>query len=238
MDVLFSFPTLVLAVAISAMLGRGWTTRWSPSRWSMSLSSAALPRPRYGRAGARAVGGDRPRAGSGRVIVRHILPNVLAPLIVQASVVLAFAILMEASLSYVCLGPVVSPGTMLNEGERIFETRWMSIFRIGDHVAVSGVQPRPRFRRHVLPKPPGRREVARSSSRYGSVGVRADRSCRGARSKDWAAMGEMQTRCSWRSHRGSIMARPKCCVSRSWKADVLISGAVRDPSSRVRLEDL
>ena len=42
MDVLFSFPTLVLAVAISAMLVRGWTTRWWPlSRWSTSLSSAA-----------------------------------------------------------------------------------------------------------------------------------------------------------------------------------------------------
>ena len=71
-------------------------------------------------------------AGSGRVIVRHILPNVLAPLIVQASVALAFAILTEASLSYVGLGtqpPDPSWGTMLNEGRTYLETApWMSIF--------------------------------------------------------------------------------------------------------------
>ena len=70
--------------------------------------------------------------GSLRIIFRHILPNVLAPLIVQASVSLAFAILIEASLSYVGLGtqpPDPSWGTMLNEGRTYLETApWMSIF--------------------------------------------------------------------------------------------------------------
>ena len=63
---------------------------------------------------------------------RHILPNVLAPLIVQTSVSLAFAILIEASLSYLGLGtqpPDPSWGTMLNEGRTYLETApWMSIF--------------------------------------------------------------------------------------------------------------
>ena len=49
-------------------------------------------------------------AGWPRVVFRHILPNVLAPLIVQASVSLAFAILIEASLSYLGLGhPAARP---------------------------------------------------------------------------------------------------------------------------------
>ena len=62
----------------------------------------------------------------------HILPNVLAPLIVQASVSLAYAILTEAALSYLGLGtqpPAPSWGTMLNEGRTYLETApWMSIF--------------------------------------------------------------------------------------------------------------
>jgi hypothetical protein len=71
-------------------------------------------------------------AGWPRVVFRHILPNVLAPLIVQASVSLAFAILIQASLSYLGLGtqpPDPSWGTMLNEGRTYLETApWMSIF--------------------------------------------------------------------------------------------------------------
>lgn len=70
--------------------------------------------------------------GTFRVVFRHILPNVLAPLIVQASVSLAFAILAEASLSYLGLGtqpPDPSWGTMLNEGRTYLETApWMSVF--------------------------------------------------------------------------------------------------------------
>ena len=71
-------------------------------------------------------------AGAFRVVFRHILPNVLAPLIVQASVSLAYAILTEAALSYLGLGtqpPAPSWGTMLNEGRTYLETApWMSVF--------------------------------------------------------------------------------------------------------------
>src|SRR6266567_3771641 len=71
-------------------------------------------------------------AGASRIVLRHILPNIAAPLIVQASVSLAYAILTEASLSYLGLGtqpPDPSWGTMLNEGRTYLETApWMSIF--------------------------------------------------------------------------------------------------------------
>jgi len=134
MDVLFSFPTLVLAIAIAAMLGPGLN--------NAALAIAFVYIPLFSRVARGPVIAERSKehvaaavglgAGAGRVILRHILPNVLAPLIVQASVSLAFAILTEASLSYLGLGtqpPDPSWGTMLNEGRTYLETApWMSIF--------------------------------------------------------------------------------------------------------------
>jgi len=134
MDVLFSFPTLILAIAIAAMLGPGLN--------NAVLAIAVVYAPLFSRVARGPVIAERAKehvlaalglgAGAPRVIVRHILPNVLAPLIVQASVSLAFAILTEASLSYLGLGtqpPDPSWGTMLNEGRTYLETApWMSVF--------------------------------------------------------------------------------------------------------------
>jgi peptide/nickel transport system permease protein len=134
MDVLFSFPTLILAIGISAMLGPGLN--------NAALAIAVVYVPLFSRVARGPVIAEREKdhvaaaqglgAGWPRVVFRHILPNVLAPLIVQASVSLAFAILIEASLSYLGLGtqpPDPSWGTMLNEGRTYVETApWMSIF--------------------------------------------------------------------------------------------------------------
>jgi peptide/nickel transport system permease protein len=134
MDVLFSFPTLILAIGISAMLGPGLN--------NAALAIAVVYVPLFSRVARGPVIAEREKdhvaaaqglgAGWPRIIFRHILPNVLAPLIVQASVSLAFAILIEASLSYLGLGtqpPDPSWGTMLNEGRTYLETApWMSIF--------------------------------------------------------------------------------------------------------------
>jgi len=134
MDVLFSFPTLVLAIAIAAMLGPGLD--------NAVLAIAVVYAPLFSRVARGPVIAERAKehvlaalglgAGTLRVVVRHILPNVLAPLIVQASVSLAFAILTEAALSYLGLGtqpPDPSWGTMLNEGRTYLETApWMSVF--------------------------------------------------------------------------------------------------------------
>jgi len=134
MDILFSFPTLVLAIAIAAMMGPGLNNAvlaiavvYVPLFCRVARGPVIAERAKEHVAAAIALGG-----GSLRIIFRHILPNVLAPLIVQASVSLAFAILIEASLSYVGLGtqpPDPSWGTMLNEGRTYLETApWMSIF--------------------------------------------------------------------------------------------------------------
>jgi peptide/nickel transport system permease protein len=134
MDVLFSFPTLILAIGIAAMLGPGLN--------NAALAIAVVYVPLFSRVARGPVIAEREKdhvaaaqglgAGWPRIIFRHILPNVLAPLIVQASVSLAFAILIEASLSYLGLGtqpPDPSWGTMLNEGRTYLETApWMSIF--------------------------------------------------------------------------------------------------------------
>jgi len=134
MDVLFSFPTLILAIGIAAMLGPGLN--------NAALAIAVVYAPLFSRVARGPVIAEREKdhvvaahglgAGWPRIVFRHILPNVLAPLIVQASVSLAFAILIEASLSYLGLGtqpPDPSWGTMLNEGRTYLETApWMSIF--------------------------------------------------------------------------------------------------------------
>jgi peptide/nickel transport system permease protein len=134
MDVLFSFPTLILAIGIAAMLGPGLD--------NAALAIAVVYAPLFSRVARGPVIAEREKeyvfaalglgAGSLRVVFRHILPNVLAPLIVQASVSLAYAILTEAALSYLGLGtqpPAPSWGTMLNEGRTYLETApWMSIF--------------------------------------------------------------------------------------------------------------
>jgi peptide/nickel transport system permease protein len=134
MDVLFSFPTLILAIAIAAMLGPGLN--------NAALAIAVVYVPLFSRVARGPVIAEREKdhvaaaqglgAGWPRIVFRHILPNVLAPLIVQASVSLAFAILIEASLSYLGLSaqpPTPSWGNMLNEGRTYLETApWISVF--------------------------------------------------------------------------------------------------------------
>src|SRR5256885_3952302 len=134
MDIVFSFPTLILAIGIAAMLGPGLD--------NAALAIAVVYAPLFSRVARGPVIVEREKeyvfaalglgAGSFRVVVRHILPNVVAPLIVQVSVSLAYAILTEAALSYLGLGtqpPAPSWGTMLNEGRTYLETApWMSVF--------------------------------------------------------------------------------------------------------------
>ena len=134
MDVFFSFPVLLLAIAIAAMLG--------PGVRNAALAIAVVYTPLFARVvrapviserhrdyvdAARVIGASHPA-----IITRHILPNVVSPIIVQASSALSAAILIEAALSYIGLGtqpPAPSWGTMLSEGRTFLETApWMSIF--------------------------------------------------------------------------------------------------------------
>jgi peptide/nickel transport system permease protein len=76
---------------------------------------------------ARAVG------GSGlRIAVRHVLPNMLPPLLIQSSITVAAAIIAEASLSFLGLGqqpPAPSWGSMLNAAQRyLSQAPWMALY--------------------------------------------------------------------------------------------------------------
>jgi len=134
MDVLFSFPALLLAIAVAAMLG--------PGVRNAALAIAVVYTPLFARVVRGPVISERHRdyvqaarvigASHMAIIYRHILPNVVSPIIIQVSAALSAAILIEAALSYVGLGtqpPAPSWGTMLSEGRTFLETApWMSIF--------------------------------------------------------------------------------------------------------------
>ncbi|WP_227247285.1 ABC transporter permease [Paraburkholderia caribensis] len=133
-DALLSIPFLILAIALSAFLGPSLTNAMA------AIGISAMPRfirLTRGQAisvkaeeyveGARAIGLDH-----ARIILRYILPNVLPPIIVQASLTVASAIIAEASLSFLGLGqlpPSPSWGSMLNTAKDfVSQAPWMSIF--------------------------------------------------------------------------------------------------------------
>ena len=133
-DVLMAFPALLLALALIVVLGRGvensilaigvvYMTTTSRIVYGVSLRLKAATWVDA----AFAIG-----AGTGRIIFRHILPNLMSPLFVQASFVFAFAQLQAASLDFLGLGvPPETPtwGNMLSES-RIYITRapWLLLF--------------------------------------------------------------------------------------------------------------
>jgi len=133
MDALLAFPTLVLALAITAALG--------PSLTNVMIAVGIVGIPGYARLVRGQVLSVRERefieaartigVSDLRIMWRHILPNVTAPLIVQASLGVAFAILSEASLSFLGLGvqpPTPSWGAMLSFGkDYLNHAPWMAI---------------------------------------------------------------------------------------------------------------
>jgi peptide/nickel transport system permease protein len=123
MDVLFALPALVLAIAITAVLG--------PSLTNVMLAIGIVYAPTFARVArgptlavaqlpyieaARAIGASTPA-----ILVRHVVPNISAPLLVQTTVSLSTAILTEAALSFLGLGtqpPIPSWGLMLSDARQ------------------------------------------------------------------------------------------------------------------------
>jgi peptide/nickel transport system permease protein len=133
-DSMLAVPFLILAIALSAFLG--------PSLGNAMIAIGVSAMPvfiRLTRAqvmavkvedyieAARAVGNPH-----WRIALRHILPNVLPPLIVQASLSIAAAIIAEASLSFLGLGqqpPAPSWGSMLNTAKNYMDNApWMAVW--------------------------------------------------------------------------------------------------------------
>ncbi len=134
MDLILSFPAIVLALAIVSVLGPGLPNVMAaiafvnvPVFARLARGQTLTLREREYVLAARAVG-QRDVA----IIARHILPNASAPLIVQGSLAIAFAILAEASLSFLGLGvqpPRPAWGSMLSLGRGYTEMApWLAIF--------------------------------------------------------------------------------------------------------------
>lgn len=134
MDMLFAFPVMLLAIGIVAMLGPGGgTTAAAIAVVYTPLFARFLRAPALVLAesdfveSARAVG-----ASDLRIIFRHVLPNLASVVLVQTSLMLSAAILVEASLSFLGLGtqpPRPSLGMMLAEGRNfLMLSPWSAIF--------------------------------------------------------------------------------------------------------------
>lgn len=118
-DAMLSFPFLVLALAIAAVLGTGLAKAmiaigivFTPQFMRLARGQVLSEREQNYVEAARGLG-----AGDVRIIRRHILPNILSPVFVQASLATAAAITAEAALSFLGLGtqpPTPSWGSMLN----------------------------------------------------------------------------------------------------------------------------
>lgn len=128
-DIFFAFPALILAMAIAAALG--------PNLRNALIAIAAVTWPVYARLirgqvlslkerefvlAARATGVPR-----WRIILRHLLPNALAPLLVQSTFDLGAAITAVAGLSFIGFGaqpPTPEWGVMISEGRNYLATQW------------------------------------------------------------------------------------------------------------------
>jgi peptide/nickel transport system permease protein len=121
MDAVLSFPPLVLALALGAVLGAGLTgvlialgVVYTPTFARLMRGQVLAVMARDYVDAARALG-----APGWRIAWHHVLPNAATPIVVQASLSVAFAILAEAALSFLGLGiqpPQASWGSMINAG--------------------------------------------------------------------------------------------------------------------------
>jgi peptide/nickel transport system permease protein len=129
LDILSAIPSILLAIAITSVLG--------PSLRNLTIAISISSLPHYARIVRAAVLGIKEQefieaaratgSGDARILFRHILPNSLAPIIVQATVGLGGAILSCAALSFIGLGiqpPLPEWGTMLSSGREYIRLYW------------------------------------------------------------------------------------------------------------------
>ena len=133
-DAMLAIPFLILAIALAAFLGPNLTNAMIAIGVSQTPVFTRLTRGQVLAVkhedfvdAARAVGNPHRR-----ILLRHILPNVLAPILVQATLAVAGAIIAEASLSFLGLGqqpPAPSWGSMLNTATRFLsQAPWMALW--------------------------------------------------------------------------------------------------------------
>ena len=134
MDVFFAFPPILLAIGIAAVLGAGPGTAvaaiavvYAPLFFRVVRGSVLAESAQTYVEAAVALG-----LGRLGVLFRHVLPNVVSPIVIQTAVCLSYGILIESALSYLGIGvqpPTPSWGTILNEGKEFLALApWVSLF--------------------------------------------------------------------------------------------------------------
>jgi peptide/nickel transport system permease protein len=133
-DALLAFPGILTGIAVVTVLG--------PGAVNAAIALAIVNIPEFSRLTRACVLREREReyvlAGrcvggrDGRIISRHLLPNCLAPILVQLSLSMGFAVLLEAALSFLGLGtqaPEPSWGSMLNDSRTYLrQAPWYGVF--------------------------------------------------------------------------------------------------------------
>jgi len=133
-DVFLAFPGLILAMAIAAALGRNLINLtialivvWWPSYARLIRGVALSEREKLYVEAAKAIG-----AKNARIVFRHILPNVIYPLLVNATLDLGSVILTAAGLSFIGFGAgagIAEWGRMISDGRNyLFQAPWMATF--------------------------------------------------------------------------------------------------------------
>jgi peptide/nickel transport system permease protein len=133
-DAMLACPFLILAIALAAFLGPSLTNAMiaigitaTPIFVRLTRGQVLATKVEDYVEAARAVGNPPLR-----IALRHVLPNILAPIMVQATLAIAAAIIAEASLSFLGLGqqpPAPSWGSMLNSAQRFLsQAPWMAVW--------------------------------------------------------------------------------------------------------------
>ena len=132
-DITLAFPSIVLALAIAAVLGPSITNAliamvlvWWPEYARLMRSQVLSVKNNEYVMAAVALGGSR-----SRVLLRHVLPNTFAPILVKASLDAGSAILNIAALSFIGLGavpPTPEWGAMISSGRYQFYSWWLTTF--------------------------------------------------------------------------------------------------------------
>jgi peptide/nickel transport system permease protein len=131
-DVILSFPSLVLALAIVAVFG--------PSTTIVVVIAAVTLAPHFGRVARAQVLALKSApfleaerilgASQARIVLVHVLPNILGPLVVLASMDIPVVITIEAGLSFLGLGvrpPLASWGTLIQDGYQFLSDSWIPV---------------------------------------------------------------------------------------------------------------
>ena len=134
LDVLMAFPAVLLAIALMSVFGTGamllsiaLAVVYTPVMARVARAAVLATKVEVYVDGARALGATVPR-----LVLTHIMPNAAAPMLVQASVLMAIGILIEAALSFLGVGvrpPTPSLGLMLADGRGFMvQAPWMVVF--------------------------------------------------------------------------------------------------------------